>query len=118
MNWLKGRKRVVLALVIAAALSAVAAVAAQGVRYPTYEYYGRVLNVDEFLQLVEEGTPLHCAHLPSVGHYLTGLGPFDYVCFHTLEEADAYSSEVLAPEWERIARENPAPQFPPPPRPN
>lgn len=39
------------------------------VRYSTYEYYGRTLNVDEFLELVEQDVPLHCGMIPSSDIY-------------------------------------------------
>jgi hypothetical protein len=90
-----------------------AAVIAQDIRYPTYEYYGQVLSADEFLKLVEAETPLHCTELPSVGRYLADLSaPVDFICFNTREELDTYIDRVIAPAWEQIARENPPPPSP------
>lgn len=86
-------------------------VAANFMRYPTYQYYGRILTMEEFLELVEAEVPLHCTQLPRVEAYLSDRVPIDFACFHTLEERDAHNENVLDKEWERIARENSAPEL-------
>lgn len=94
-------------------LAAMVAIGAQAIQLPTYQYYGQVLNVDEFLKLVEAEIPLRCTEIPTVGRYLADpAAPFNFVCFNTREELDAYIADVIAPEWERIAQENPEPPSP------
>lgn len=100
-----------LALMMIASLVVLTGVAAQIAQYPTYHYYGQILSVDEFLKLVEEGTPLGCTPLPSVGTYLGTPGAaLDIICFNTDEELTSYIAEVLDPQWEQIIQESPTPQ--------
>ena len=89
---------------LAAVVVAVSAQVAQ--RFPTYEYYGRVLSMDEFLKLVETGQELHCVQLPSVEVYLDDRATSDYACFNTEAERDAHAKRLDA-EWERITQEYP-----------
>jgi hypothetical protein len=113
MMFLFRRKVSIVLLVLVVLAAAVVAVVAQDIRTPTYDYYGQVLSIDEFLKLVEAGTELHCVQLPSASVYLDDRAVSDYACFNTEEERDFYG-DTLDAEWERIARENPAPQFPGP----
>ena len=62
----------------------IAIIAAQIVRYPTYEYYGKLLSVDEFVKLVENETPLNCTPRSDAAIAI------DFVCFNTVKEVDAY----------------------------
>lgn len=104
----KRRNLAVLVIVFTLMIVVVFGAFAQAFRYPTYHYYGRILNADEFLQLIEEGTPLGCTPLPSVGTYLGDpTSSLDIICFHTDEELTSYIENVLDPQWEQIARENP-----------
>ena len=116
MNQLKQKNIIISAiLTIFVVFSGLAIVIAQNIQYPTYEYYGEILSADEFLKLVENDVPLNCVQLPSVESYLSDRALINYACFNTLEEVDVYYNEVLALEWEQIAKTNPAPQISPPP---
>lgn len=84
---------------------AIAPSIAQTVRYPTYEYYGRVLSVDEFLELVDQNVPLACIQVPSVEAYRSQV-TYDYACFHTQDEVDSYFRDFAQAEWERITQED------------
>ncbi|MEO8607123.1 MAG: hypothetical protein ABI690_04545 [Chloroflexota bacterium] len=54
------------------------------ISHPTYSYYDDVLSKDQFLKLVDVGTPLHCAPLTNAGISL------DMICFNTQQETEAY----------------------------
>ncbi|HYO89086.1 MAG TPA: hypothetical protein VER79_10575 [Candidatus Limnocylindrales bacterium] len=64
------------------------------VLFPTYEYYGQVLSANEFLELVNEDVPLHCAQRADSPYFLSAWVTVDYACFNSLEEVDAYFREA------------------------
>lgn len=108
--YLLKRKSLIVLLVLLALTAIVVAVVAQDVQSPTYDYYGQVLSMDDFLKLVEGGTEVHCVQLPSMTVYLNDRAVSNYACFNTEVERDAYGYTLDA-EWERIARDYSAPQF-------
>ncbi len=62
--------------------------------FPTYEYDGQVLSANEFLELVNEDVPLHCVQIPRPVFDQIGF-TVAYACFNSLEEAEAYSRNVV-----------------------
>ncbi len=105
------KRKYPVALLVLLVLAAGAIVGgAQSIPMPTYYYYGRELPPQELLALHEAGHVFHCTDLPTVSGYLNSFSNA-YACFDTEAERDAYS-EVIQPEWARIYREYPAPQFP------
>lgn len=77
---------------------------AESLRYPTYQYDGKVLDVEEFIALVDSDTPLACTELPSVERYVNEQSTeVDYICFRTQSGLDAHIKAVIEPEFERLA---------------
>lgn len=102
------RRRLILLLTVVMLITIGAGVVAKSVRYPTYLYYGKVLNVQERLAQVDSGVFTICTELPSVERYIDELSPnVDYVCFDTAEELDVYVDSVIQPEYERLAKTYP-----------
>lgn len=101
-----GRKLVGRTLILGLIILSMAPLFAQELRMPTFEYYGRVLSAEEYLRMVNDGIEFHCVQIPSAEALHSDRAPIDYTCFHTLDEADAYSRDVVPAEWDRLARES------------
>ncbi|MBL8145795.1 MAG: hypothetical protein JNL34_05355 [Anaerolineae bacterium] len=82
-----------IALGVLIALLLLSAAIVWQVLYPTYAYYGQVLSPGEFLELFNQGVQLHCVQIPPAAFDLIGVSA-SYACFHTMEEASAFSREV------------------------
>ncbi len=98
------RKRIaVIGLVVLALVATLVPTFAQTFRYPTWEYYGQILDVDAFLARVDEGLFTACTPKPSLERHLDERSPnIDYICFDTQAEVDAHIAAVINPEYARL----------------
>ncbi len=110
----KHKKKLLLLFII---LLVAVAVIGQEAYLPTYEYYGQILSMDEFLALYNEldarGEYLICTVKPTVEAYLTRMN-YDYICFRTASEADEYD-KASRQAWARLEALFPDYEFPAPP---